>query len=69
MVKLGSVLTSVSRPVDVQADESYRQIGIRSHGKGVFQKESVSGTWINRRERKEPRGKDKTTKNSDIFSM
>lgn len=27
----------------VEADESYSQIGIRSHGKGVFHKESVSG--------------------------
>lgn len=36
MVKLGDVLTPISRPVDVQADEPYRQIGIRSDGKGVF---------------------------------
>jgi type I restriction enzyme S subunit len=43
VVKLGEVLTSVSRPIDVQADEQYRQIGIRSHGKGVFHKEPVSG--------------------------
>lgn len=43
MVKLGDMLTSVSRPVNVQADEPYRQIGIRSHGKGVFHKEPVSG--------------------------
>lgn len=43
MVKLGDVLAPVSRPVDVQADEHYRQIGIRSHGKGVFHKEPVSG--------------------------
>ena len=29
-------LERVERPVDVQADEVYTQIGIRSHGKGLF---------------------------------
>jgi type I restriction enzyme S subunit len=29
--------------VDVQPDKSYRQIGIRSHGKGIFHKEEVKG--------------------------
>jgi len=43
MVKLGEVLRHTPRPVSVKADESYRQIGIRSHGKGVFHKEAVSG--------------------------
>jgi len=36
-------LERVERPVDVQADELYTQIGIRSHGKGLFHKESVTG--------------------------
>lgn len=30
-------------PVDVQLDTKYRQIGIRSHGKGIFHKEPVTG--------------------------
>ena len=36
-------LERVERPVDVQADEMYTQIGIRSHGKGLFHKEPVTG--------------------------
>jgi type I restriction enzyme, S subunit len=43
MVKLGEVLRHTPRPVTVEPDASYRQIGIRSHGKGVFHKEAVSG--------------------------
>ena len=42
-VKLGEVLKSARRPVDVKVDEMYREIGIRSHGKGVFHKEPISG--------------------------
>jgi type I restriction enzyme, S subunit len=30
-------------PVDVQLDTEYKQIGIRSHGKGIFHKEPVTG--------------------------
>lgn len=36
-------LEQVSNPVDVEADTMYTQIGIRSHGKGLFYKEAVSG--------------------------
>ena len=36
-------LERVECPVDVQADEMYTQIGIRSHGKGLFYKEPVTG--------------------------
>ena len=36
-------LERVERPVDVQADALYTQIGIRSHGKGLFHKEPVTG--------------------------
>ena len=36
MTKLGQVLHRVRKPVDVEADEAYHQIGIRSHGKGIF---------------------------------
>ena len=43
MYTLGDCLERVERPVKVQADEMYTQIGIRSHGKGVFYKEPVSG--------------------------
>jgi type I restriction enzyme S subunit len=32
-----------SEPVEVESNKSYRQIGIRSHGKGIFHKEHVQG--------------------------
>ncbi|MBD8069921.1 hypothetical protein [Bacillus sp. PS06] len=41
--KIKDILTRVRKPVDVQPNEEYKQIGIRSHGKGIFYKESVSG--------------------------
>ncbi|MGF6172812.1 restriction endonuclease subunit S [Ensifer sp. 4252] len=40
---LGSVVQRVSRPVEVKHDDEYTQIGVRSHGRGVFIKEPVSG--------------------------
>ena len=41
--KVASVLDRVSNKVDVIENEYYQQIGIRSHGKGIFYKEAVSG--------------------------
>lgn len=40
---LGSVLERVSDPVIPVPDVLYREIGIRSHGKGIFHKEPVLG--------------------------
>lgn len=40
---IGECLERIERPVDVQADEMYTQIGIRSHGKGLFYKDPVTG--------------------------
>lgn len=45
-VRLGDVLHPVPRPVDVDAATEYREIGIRSHGRGIFHKEPVSGAAI-----------------------
>lgn len=42
-VRLGEVLRREARPVDVVADQTYREIGIRSHGKGLFHKQPVTG--------------------------
>ena len=42
-------LERVERPVSVQADEMYTQIGIRSHGKGLFYKEPVSGESLGKK--------------------
>ena len=41
--KVGALTERISNPVDVQNDEQYNQIGIRSHGKGIFYKEAVTG--------------------------
>lgn len=40
---IADCLERVERPVEVRADEMYTQIGIRSHGKGLFYKEAVRG--------------------------
>ncbi|MDM8564933.1 restriction endonuclease subunit S [Candidatus Halobeggiatoa sp. HSG11] len=37
------ILNKYSNPVKVEPDKHYSQIGIRSHGKGIFYKEPVSG--------------------------
>ncbi|HWQ41398.1 MAG TPA: hypothetical protein VN456_05105, partial [Desulfosporosinus sp.] len=44
--KLGDVLQKVGKRVAVEKDVYYTQIGIRSHGKGLFYKEPVSGTEL-----------------------
>jgi type I restriction enzyme S subunit len=36
--RLSTVLERVNRPVQVESSTSYREIGIRSHGKGIFHK-------------------------------
>jgi type I restriction enzyme, S subunit len=46
MVKLGQVLQRARKPVDVEADKTYHEIGIRSHGKGIFYKEPTTGTTL-----------------------
>lgn len=41
--KFGSITERVSIPVDVKNGIMYQQIGIRSHGKGIFHKEFIDG--------------------------
>lgn len=43
---LGDCLSRVERPVEVKPTELYTQIGIRSHGKGLFYKEPVAGAAL-----------------------
>jgi type I restriction enzyme, S subunit len=43
LTPLSEILTRVRNPVSVDLDTSYRQIGIRSHGKGIFHKECKTG--------------------------
>ena len=42
----GKLTTRVSDPVDVEPTKLYQQIGIRSHGKGIFYKELVDGKTL-----------------------
>lgn len=44
--KVAEILERVSRPVDVVPEQKYREIGIRSHGKGIFHKEPVTGASL-----------------------
>ncbi len=41
--KFGDLTERVSKPVAVEKNKMYQQIGIRSHGKGIFHKELVTG--------------------------
>ena len=43
LTALGSVLERVTLPVNVEPSREYREIGIRSHGKGIFHKPPVIG--------------------------
>lgn len=44
--KVSSLLSKASYSVSVEPDATYREIGIRSHGKGIFHKEPVLGEVI-----------------------
>lgn len=46
LAPLGSVLERVVKPVQVEPSREYREIGIRSHGKGAFHKSPVSGASL-----------------------
>lgn len=43
---LGKLLTPVVRRVSVDPSETYHEIGVRSHGKGIFYKDPVTGREI-----------------------
>ena len=43
---LGECLSRVEKPVEVMPNKLYTQIGIRSHGKGIFYKEPVTGAAL-----------------------
>ena len=47
--KIKDCLTKVVNPVIIQLDEVYTQIGIRSHGKGIFYKEPILGRDIGKK--------------------
>lgn len=41
--KISEILEKVALPVKVVKNEEYREIGIRSHGKGIFYKQKITG--------------------------
>lgn len=43
-LKIGEVLERVVNPVRVDPTRTYHEIGIRSHGRGIFYKPSIQGT-------------------------
>jgi type I restriction enzyme, S subunit len=43
---LGDLITRVRRPIAVEPAKRYAEIGVRSHGKGIFHKESVTGAEL-----------------------
>jgi type I restriction enzyme S subunit len=43
---IGEVFSKLNRPVKVVSNQQYSEIGIRSHGKGIFHKEPVLGTIL-----------------------
>jgi len=45
-VRAGAVLELVRRPVDVELESMYQEIGVRSFGRGLFHKEPVSGSEL-----------------------
>ena len=42
-VSIGDILEREAVPINVDGNELYREIGIRSHGKGLFHKDPVTG--------------------------
>lgn len=46
VLRVGECLQRVGMPVKIQPNQLYTQIGIRSHGKGLFYKEPVTGAAL-----------------------
>ena len=46
VVRTNKVLKTVKKAVNVEPNTEYREIGIRSHGKGIFHKKSVQGNRL-----------------------
>lgn len=44
--KVSDLLRKTSNPVNVEDDEYYREIGIKSHGKGIFHKDQIKGKTL-----------------------
>ena len=49
LIPLREVLRHTPRPVRTDTTRLYREIGIRSHGRGIFHKMEVTGAAIGRK--------------------
>ncbi|HET7483583.1 MAG TPA: hypothetical protein VFK89_12065 [Actinomycetota bacterium] len=45
-VRLGDVIERVRRPIAVEPNSQYLEVGVRSHGKGIFHKEPMRGVEL-----------------------
>jgi restriction endonuclease S subunit len=45
-VTVGEIVEKVATAIEVEATATYREIGVRSHGKGIFHKEPVLGSVV-----------------------
>jgi hypothetical protein len=48
-VRVGGVLRLVRRPVAVEIDREYEEIGVRSFGRGIFHKDPVEGSALHQK--------------------
>lgn len=48
-MRIKDLTEKVSIPVDVETDQFYTQIGVRSHGKGLFHKQPVGGKELGKK--------------------
>jgi type I restriction enzyme S subunit len=46
LMKIGKLVKRVKKPVKINPEQKYQEIGIRSHGKGIFHKEECLGREI-----------------------
>jgi type I restriction enzyme S subunit len=44
--RIRDLLEKVSLPIEVEEEQTYHEIGVRSHGKGIFHKDQVKGSTI-----------------------
>ncbi|CAG5077568.1 restriction endonuclease subunit S [Parvicella tangerina] len=43
VLKVEDCMTPIKKPIDPKPNEKYREIGVRSHGKGIFYKDAIKG--------------------------
>ena len=46
MTPFSELVSRVRRPVDVEAERTYQEVGVRSHGKGTFLKDETTGAEL-----------------------